>query len=120
MTLERENNETGVVVHLNEAAPEKHAGVLLNISNLLKELGEETHVQLVVHGPALPAVLATSPHAATVSELLGRGVTVAACANTMRGMNISADALIEGVDVVASGVGELVKRQRQGWAYLRP
>ena len=120
MTKKRKNGETGVVVHLNEATPEKHASVLLNISNLLNEMGDETRVELVVHGPALSVVVAESPHSAKVSDLLSRGVTVAACANTMRGMNISAETLIEGVHVVPSGVAELVRRQRQGWAYIRP
>lgn len=112
--------ETGVLVHLDEASPEKHASVLLNITNLLNELGDETQVELVVHGPGLLAVIAVAPHSAKVSELLHRGVTVTACANTMRGMKISIDALVDGVQVVPSGVAELVRRQRQGWAYLRP
>ena len=120
MTTEREMKETGVVVHLDEASPEKHASVLLNISNLLNELGDGTQVELVVHGPGLSAVIAEAPHAAKVDELLSRGVTVAACANTMRGMNISVDGLIDGVQVVPSGVAELVRRQRLGWAYIRP
>lgn len=112
--------EKGVLVHLDEAAPDKHASVLVNISNLLNELGDETHVELVVHGPGLLAVIAVAPHSAKVGELLSRGVTVTACANTMRAMNISIDDLIDGVQVVPSGVAELVRRQRQGWAYLRP
>lgn len=120
MTLEREMKENGVLVHLDEAAPEKHASVFLNITNLLNELGDETQVELVVHGPGLLAVIAVAPHSAKVSELLSRGVSVVACANTLRGMNISIDALIDGVQVVPSGVAELVRRQRQGWAYLRP
>lgn len=120
MTTKHEKTETGVVVHLDEASPEKHASVLLNISNLLNELGDETPVELVVHGPGLLAVIAVAPHCAKVHELLGRGVTVAACANTLKGMNISVDGLVEGVHVVPSGVAELVRRQRQGWAYLRP
>lgn len=120
MTLESEMKQQGVLVHLDEAAPEKHASVLLNITNLLNELGDETAVELVVHGPGLLAVVAVAPHSAKVEELLRRGVTVAACANTMRGMNISTEVLIDGVEVVPSGVAELVRRQRQGWAYIRP
>ena len=120
VTTNHEKREPGVLVHLDEASPEKHASVLLNISNLLNELGEETQVELVVHGPGLLAVIAEAPHSAKLGELLKRGVTVAACANTMRGLNISIDALTQGVHIVPSGVAELVRRQREGWAYLRP
>jgi intracellular sulfur oxidation DsrE/DsrF family protein len=28
--------------------------------------------------------------------------------------------LAEGVTTVRSGIGELVRRQREGWAYVRP
>ena len=120
MTTNREDSSTGIVVHLDEAAPEKHAGVLRNISHLLTELGEGTQIELVVHGPGLAAALTDAPHAAQVRELLSRGIAVAACANTMREKNVSADELIEGVHVVPAGIAELVRRQREGWAYVRP
>ena len=120
MTAHNEKTVTGIVVHLDEAAPEKHASVLHNISNLLTELGEETPIELVVHGPGLAAALTNAPHAAQVRELLGRGIAVAACANTMREKNVSADELIEGVHVVPAGIAELVRCQREGWAYVRP
>ena len=111
---------SGVVVHLDEAEPDKHASVLRNIGNLLDELGDGTEIELVVHGPGLAAAITDSPHAARVRELLSRGVSVAACANTMREKHVSADALIEGVHVVPAGIAELVRKQREGWAYVRP
>lgn len=120
MTTSRDNSSTGIVVHLDEAAPEKHASVLHNISNLLNELGADTQIELVVHGPGLSAATKEAPHAIRVRELLDRGITVAACANTMREKNISTDSLIEGVQVVPAGIAELVRRQREGWAYVRP
>ena len=110
----------GVVVHLDESDPEKHASVLRNIVHLVEELGGGTEVELVVHGPGLDAVLANAPHADRVRTLLERGVSVAACSSTMQGRDVAPDALIHGVHVVPAGVAELVRRQRQGWAYVRP
>jgi intracellular sulfur oxidation DsrE/DsrF family protein len=110
----------GVVFHLDEADPGKQANVLRNIANLLDELGGGPPVELVVHGPGLGAALTGAPHAGRIRELLGRGATVVACANTMRERTVSADQLIDGVHVVPSGVAELVRRQWQGWAYVRP
>lgn len=120
MTTKSENTKAGIVVHLDEAEPDKHASVLRNIGNLLDELGDGTEIELVAHGPGLAAAITGSPHAAQVRELLSRGVSVAACANTMREKNVSADALIEGVHVVPAGIAELVRKQREGWAYVRP
>ena len=119
-TSSDDSSTGGIVVHLDEAAPEKHASVLHNISNLLNELGVDTQIELVVHGPGLSAATKEAPHADKVSELLVRGITVAACANTMREKDISVEALIEGVHVVPAGIAELVRRQREGWAYVRP
>lgn len=112
--------QPGVVVHLSEGDPGKHANVLRNVANLLSELGDGTPVELVAHGPGLDVALATAAHADQVRALLARGVTVAACANTMRSRELDSGALIEGVRVVPAGVAELARRQWQGWAYLRP
>lgn len=120
MTTSDKSTSSGVVVHLDEAEPDKHASVLRNIGNLLDALDDGTHIELVVHGPGLTAALTDAPHAARLRELLSRGVSVAACANTMREKKISVDGLIDGVHVVPSGVAELVRRQREGWAYIRP
>jgi intracellular sulfur oxidation DsrE/DsrF family protein len=110
----------GVVVHLDEADPGKHEAVLGNIANLLAELGEATVIELVVHGPGLAAALSGSPHAAETRRLIGRGVSVAACGNTMRREGVRPDRLIEGVSVVPAGLAQIVRRQRDGWAYVRP
>jgi intracellular sulfur oxidation DsrE/DsrF family protein len=110
----------GVVIHLDEGEPAKHEAVLRNIANLLDELGPGTAAELVVHGPGLDAVLDGAPHAAAVRDLLGKGVAVAACGNTMRQRSVPASRLIPGVRVVPAGIAELVRRQREGWSYVRP
>jgi uncharacterized protein len=38
----------------------------------------------------------------------------------MRSTNVSDSDLVPGAVPVSSGVGHLVARQREGWAYLRP
>ena len=112
--------QDGVVVHLNEGEPGKHEAVLRNITNLIAELGRDTPVELVAHGPGLAVTLAGSPLAGQVRDLITGGIAVAACGNTMRGQNVSGDDLIPGVNVVPAGIAHIVRRQRQGWAYVRP
>ncbi|HET9079919.1 MAG TPA: DsrE family protein [Trebonia sp.] len=110
----------GVVVHLDEAGEAKHEAVTRNVANLLGDLGEGTEVELVAHGPGVALCLAGSPQAEAVGALIARGVVVAACENTLRAQGIAARRLVPGVVTVPSGVGELVRKQRQGWAYVRP
>lgn len=110
----------GVVVHLDEAVEGKHAAVLRNVSNLLEDLGPDTPVELVTHGDGVGVCLRDSPEAEAVQALLRRGVSIVACENTLRGKGISRDELAPGVGSVPAGIGELVRRQRAGWSYIRP
>jgi len=75
---------------------------------------------LVVHGPALTVALTGAPTAAALSDLLARGVIVAACENSMRSAGVTAEQLADGARIVPSGIAQLVRRQRDGWAYVRP
>ncbi len=112
--------ENGVVIHLDEDTPGKHEAVLRNISNLLEDITDDTTVELVAHGPGISIMLRNSPQAMTVQHLHDSGVQLVACANTMTGMGIGPDELATAVAIATSGVGQLVRRQQQGWAYVRP
>ncbi len=108
------------MIHLNDADPDHHQAVLRNINNLRAELGEDTPTELVAHGPGLDICRTLTPHAAAVTALITEGVTVAACANTMRSQHLTAEDLIDGVHIVPAGVAELIRKQRAGWSYLKP
>ena len=110
----------GTVVHLDDADPAAHARVLRNVGNLLDALDDGSPIELVVHGPAIVAVVRGAGSAESLQSLLGRGVRVAACQNTMDREGIRAEDLAEGVTTVPSGIAQLVRRQREGWAYVRP
>ncbi|MDA8435608.1 MAG: DsrE family protein [Actinomycetales bacterium] len=120
VSLDLDNLSNGIVVHLDEMDPAKHASVLTNVANLLAGVEAGTPIELVVHGPGLAVALVDSPHADALRDLLHRGVAVTACANTIRSLGLPADRLSDGVGIAPSGVVRLVQRQRQGWAYLRP
>lgn len=110
-----------VVVHLDESSPEKHQEVLRNITNLLNDLGpEQTQVELVTHGPGIDLLLQGSSFAEQVRQLQDRGVVMAVCHNTLRGRSIPEERVLPGATVVPAGIGELVRRQREGWQYVRP
>lgn len=74
----------------------------------------------MAHDGGLGVALAVGPEVERVRQLLERGMTVAACANTMRREGVTRAQLVEGVAVVPAGVAQLVRRQRERRAYLRP
>jgi len=55
-----------------------------------------------------------------VAEALAAGVHVVACENTMRAQKLTQADMLPRIGYVPAGVVELMKRQQQGWAYLRP
>ena len=47
-------------------------------------------------------------------------VRFCACANSLRSLGLRKEELLDFVEVVSAGVGEIVKKQAVGWAYIRP
>lgn len=47
------------------------------------------------------------------------GVVFAACENTMQKMNVTKEQLLPFVVTVDSGVAQVVRRQEQGWSYIK-
>jgi len=109
-----------VVVHIDES--DKGLLGLNNIENLLTDLGKDNvNVELVANYEGIK-ILLKSPdtYVEQIERLKKLGVKFAACSNTMRQRGITKEELVELVQIVPSGVGELVKKQAQGWAYIRP
>ena len=111
-----------VVLHLDEPSKGRAKQVLRNIENLIDDLGENNvEIELVANGGGAKALVkGPESHAEQVEKLTVKGVHFVACAHSLSMLKISRDLLLEGVTVVSAGVGELVKKQAEGWAYIRP
>jgi len=111
-----------VVFHLDEHSKGRADQVLRNIENLLADLGEDNvEVELVANGGGVKELVkGTDSHADQVAKLVVLGVRFVVCAHSLKMMDINKESLLESVDVVSAGVGELVKKQAQGWAYIKP
>lgn len=112
-----------VVVHLDEAAPRRQRLALANVANLLDAAaasGETVEVEVVLNGPAVAAARRSGDAAFALGRLQARGVVLVACANSLRTTGIDASELLADVVVVPAGVAHLVRRQHEGWAYVRP
>lgn len=61
------------------------------------------------------------PYAEWVDQLTARGVEFRMCQNTMNAFKISKGDLVDKVQIVPSGVAEIVRLQaREGYVYVRP
>ena len=110
-----------VVLQVSDADPQKWNLALNNARNLQDDLGAEaTDLEIVVYGPGIGMLKSDSPVAKRVADALKSGVKVVACENTMRNQKLAVPDMLPNIGYVAAGVVELMKKQQQGYAYIRP
>jgi intracellular sulfur oxidation DsrE/DsrF family protein len=110
-----------VVFQVSDNDPAKWNLALNNIRNIQQDLGRENvEIELVAYGPGLNMLKLESPAAARIAEALASGAGIVACENTMTNTKTSKADILPNVGYVKAGVVELVEKQRQGWAYIRP
>ena len=113
--------KTRVVVQVSEADPARWNLVLNNVKNLQDDLGAaNVEIEVVAYGPGIGMLKLDAVSNSRVSDAIKAGVHVAACENTMRNQNLARADMHPSVSYVPAGVTEIVQRQRDGWAYLRP
>ena len=110
-----------VVMQVSDNDPAKWNLALNNARNLQTDLGAaNVEIEMVAYGPGIGMLKAESVVGNRVDEALGSGVKVVACENTMRGQKLTRPDMLNGIAYVQAGVVEIVQKQQQGWAYLRP
>jgi intracellular sulfur oxidation DsrE/DsrF family protein len=110
-----------VVVQVSDNDPAKWSLALNNARNLQTDLGaQNVEIEIVAYGPGIGMLKAESVAGNRIGEALHSGVKVSACENTMRGQKLVKSDMLDGIGYVPAGVVEIMKRQQEGWAYLRP
>lgn len=110
-----------IVVQVNEDGARKWNDILVNVHNIQVEMGvKNIAIAVVAIGPGLGMLKADSLAANGVQEAIASGVEFVACGNSMRAQKLVKDDLVDGVTVSVAGYVEIMQRQQQGWAYIRP
>jgi intracellular sulfur oxidation DsrE/DsrF family protein len=110
-----------VVFQVSDGDPKKWNLALNNMKNVQEALGrDKVEIELVVYGPGIDMLKAESTAGNRVSEAVADGVKVVACEVTMKAQKLTKDDMLGSIGYVPGGVIELMKRQKQGYAYIRP
>jgi hypothetical protein len=110
-----------LVVQVSDGNPATWNLALNNVKNVQKDLGKDNvEVEIVAYGPGIGMLKADSEVANRIGEAVDSGVKVMACENTMKGQKLSKDDMNAKIGYVQAGVVEIMQRQQQGYAYLRP
>lgn len=115
-------SEYKVIFHIDEI--NKWKLLLVNVSNLLNAFDTENfYVEVLANSEAVKYYDITQNSNADINimESLNRkGVKFVACNNALMANNIEKNSVVHFVDIVPAGVLELVVKQSEGYAYIKP
>jgi len=110
-----------VIFQVSDNDPARWQLALSNARNVQTDLGKENvQIEIVAYGPGIEMMKAESKVAGGLAGALDTSVGLIACENTMQNNKVSRDEMYAGIGFVQAGVTHLMKRQKEGWAYIRP
>ena len=110
-----------IVIQVSDNDPAKWNLALNNAKNLQDDVGAaNVDIEIVVYGPGIGMLKLESPTGSRVADAMKANVKVIACENTMRGQKLTRDDMLPALSYVPAGVTEIMTKQGEGWAYLRP
>lgn len=89
--------------------------------SLIRQSSPDAKLEVVIYGQGLSLVIkGGSAQQDAVSRLLtDKNIFFKVCAITMQRNNVSKEQLLEGVQVVADGIYEIIVKQQEGWGYIK-
>jgi intracellular sulfur oxidation DsrE/DsrF family protein len=100
--------------------PARWTMILNNMTNLRDGVGSEgAEIELVAYGPGIAMLKADSAVKQRIADAVKSGVRINACQNTMNALKLAPSDMLTDIGYVPSGVVEVMRKQQQGWAYIR-
>ena len=110
-----------VIFQVSDNDPGKWSLALNNAKNVQTDLGKDkVQIEIVAYGPGLGMLKSDSKVADRLAGALDDSVGLIACENTMHQTKVTRDQMYDGIAYVQAGVTHIMKRQQEGWAYIRP
>lgn len=110
-----------LVMQVSDADTGKWNLALANARNVQQAYGaDKIDIEIVTFGPGINMLKSDSAVAQRIDEAKQTGITIVACQNTMKAMKLTEHDMLPNTSYVASGAVELIKKQREGYAYIRP
>ena len=123
-----DKSEHQIVYQCNKADNDYLEHILFSVGELIRKHGDNVEIVVACFGPGIH-LLGDPPERPVAKELQERasslsayGVRFHACKNTMDRLKVEHGIevqLLPDAEVIDSGVTHVVKRQRQGWSYIR-
>ncbi len=111
-----------VVFEMTQPEGQTWDSLITHVNNMREVLNKEggVEVEVVFFGPGLNMLRKTNTkYEERLKALADAGVTLSACQNAMRFMKLKTEDLFPFANQVDSGISQIVRRQEQGWAYIK-
>ena len=108
-----------IVFQLTSNDTMAHKSLMKQLNNITS-VAPTTKIEVVCHGPGIYLLVNDkTTMLQKIQELKNKGVTFAACENTLKERNISKDKIIPEAFFVPSAIVEIVIKQEEGWSYIK-
>jgi intracellular sulfur oxidation DsrE/DsrF family protein len=121
LTTAQAAQKEGIVIQVSDDNPKTWTQALNVIRNIQNARGKDNvQIELVVFGLGAGMLKADSTLANRVDDTLASGADVLMCENTMRGFKLEKSDMHPKIGYVPGGIIQILERQQQGWAIVRP
>lgn len=111
----------GVVFQVSSSSEKTWNLTLNNVLNYQRAMGKKAgRIEIVAYGPGIKMLEFDSIVGNRINTVESKGIKVLACENTMRGQHLTKQDMLPSIGYVPAGVAEIVKREREGWSYVKP
>lgn len=108
------------LLHLFEKDTAKISALIRTAKNLMAdETVDVDNIAAVINSGAVNYALEENKASEYLSEIANQGVDIKICGNSVESQDIEKEDLIDGSEVVSSGIAELTRLQDEGYGYVR-
>ncbi len=120
LTIQAQTQAVKIVLDLTSPDKATQESALRHL-RMMSEAYPDSEFELVVYGKAISIVVEEdSPFVEEVKAVEGKKrASIKVCAVALKRNNIGKDQLLPGVKVVPDAIMEIVKRQTEGWSYIK-
>jgi len=108
-----------IIVQISTPEQRIWSQALNYVENLQELYGKDNvEIEIVALGWGIGMLKFDSPLATRVAATLKRGVKLEACEVTMGRQKLTKQDMLPDIDYVPAGLGQIIKRQKEGWSYI--
>jgi uncharacterized protein len=108
-----------VIVQVSTPEPRIWNQALNYVENLQELYGKDNvEIEIIALGWGIGMLKFDSPLATRVADATKRGAKLTACEVTMGRQKLTKQDMLPDIGYIPAGLGQIIKRQKEGWSYI--